>query len=160
VPGNGGDWTLALHFDGGVGMRLWFLEMLSAETRAVMHSSNGGKPIHLFHWYEDGELRTHFESPCDRAGSTPDELTTVMWEVGFDLTGGGRADVYGDKAAVLALSERLTGVRVTEALLREAEYRLGWVPEEAAEDWTAGRLAVIDADEERFREQVIRDRAE
>ncbi|WP_442813039.1 DUF6461 domain-containing protein [Streptomyces sp. NBC_01800] len=34
---------------------------LAASTRAVMHSSNGGKPVHLFHWFEDGRLRTAFD---------------------------------------------------------------------------------------------------
>jgi hypothetical protein len=38
-----------------------FLETLSAGTRTVMHSSNGGKPVHLFHWFEDSEPRTAFE---------------------------------------------------------------------------------------------------
>ncbi|MER6050573.1 DUF6461 domain-containing protein [Streptomyces sp. NPDC001793] len=42
-------------------MRLRFLESLSAGTRAVMHSRNGGTPIDLFYRYEDGELRTTFE---------------------------------------------------------------------------------------------------
>ncbi|OLZ65347.1 hypothetical protein AV521_32185 [Streptomyces sp. IMTB 2501] len=36
----------------------------------------------------------------------------------------------------LALPERLTGVRVTEKPLRDAEYRLGHVPEDPAEEWT------------------------
>ncbi|MFF0110918.1 DUF6461 domain-containing protein [Streptomyces hirsutus] len=35
-------------------MRPRFLQTLSTDGRAVVHSSNGGKPIHLFHWYEDG----------------------------------------------------------------------------------------------------------
>ncbi|MFF3790835.1 DUF6461 domain-containing protein [Streptomyces sp. NPDC001981] len=33
----------------------------AASTRAVMHSSNGGKPVHLFHRFEDSRLRTAFE---------------------------------------------------------------------------------------------------
>lgn len=28
-----------------------FLETLPAGTRAVMHSSNGGEPVHLFRWF-------------------------------------------------------------------------------------------------------------
>jgi len=111
VPGDGGDWTVVLHFYGGVGMRAWFLETLSEGSRAVMHSSNGGKPIHLFDWYEDGELRTTFERPRDRAGSTPDDLLPVMEEVWCDIDGESHLDVFDDKANVLALAERLTGVR-------------------------------------------------
>ncbi|MET8330438.1 DUF6461 domain-containing protein [Streptomyces sp. NPDC005181] len=51
--GRGGDWTLALEFAGGVGMTPEFLETLSAGTRAVSHSSNGGKPVHLVHRFEN-----------------------------------------------------------------------------------------------------------
>jgi hypothetical protein len=132
VPGEGGGWTLVLHLDGGVGMRGWFLEVLSAGSRAVMHSSNGGKPIDHFDWYEDGELRTTFESPRDRFGSTPDDLLPVMEEVWCDVDGEAYLDVFDRKANVLALAERLTGVPVTEELLSGAEYLLGHVREDPA----------------------------
>ncbi|WP_246127234.1 DUF6461 domain-containing protein [Embleya hyalina] len=130
VPGESGDWTLVLHFDGGVGMRAWFLEILSAGSRAVMHSSNGGKPIHLFDWYEDGEPRTTFERPGARTGSTPDDLLPIMEEVWCDPDGRADLDVFDDKANVFALAERLTGVRVTEELLSESAYLLGHVRED------------------------------
>ncbi|MFA7764069.1 DUF6461 domain-containing protein [Streptomyces sp. NPDC048723] len=133
VPGEGGDWTLALEFGGDLGTRPTIMEALSAGTRAVSHSSNGGKPMDFFHWYEDGELRTTFEWPADRTGSTPDELNAVMREVGLNPTGDEDPDV-DRKAAVLALTERLTGVRVTEQLLADAEYQTGEVPEETAEE--------------------------
>ncbi|MFJ8108293.1 DUF6461 domain-containing protein [Streptomyces sp. NPDC096132] len=162
VPGEGGDWTLVLAFDGGGGMRSRFLEALSAGGRAVVHSSNGGKPIHLFHWYEDGVLRTTFEWPTARDGSTPDDLNSLMREVGFDLSDdesdtGTRVDT---KAAVLALAERLTGVPVTEELLRDAEYRLGLVPEEPAEEWTGVVIDITDAHGERFYKEVTRQEVE
>ncbi|WP_331749543.1 DUF6461 domain-containing protein (plasmid) [Streptomyces sp. NBC_00984] len=162
VPGAGGDWTLVLHFDGGVGMQPRFLEALSAGGRAVGHSSNGGKPIHLFHWYEDGQLRTAFEWPTARDGSTPDALNPVMREVGFHLSDGeGDTGVPVDtKAAVLALAERLTGVRVTEELLQEAEYRLGLVPEEPAEEWTGIVIDITDAHGERLYKEVSREEVE
>ncbi|MFJ4846886.1 MULTISPECIES: DUF6461 domain-containing protein [unclassified Streptomyces] len=140
VPGDDGDWTLVLSLgEGGMGMQSRFLEALSVGGRAVVHSSNGGKPMHFFHWYEDGELRTTFEWPAVRTGSTPDDLVPLMREVGFavsreDEETDGRVDI---KAAAFALAERLTGVRLTERLLRDAEYRLGHVPEEPAEEWTA-----------------------
>ncbi|GAB2814504.1 hypothetical protein GCM10027073_53200 [Streptomyces chlorus] len=135
VPGAGGDWTLVLHFDGGAAMQSRFLEALSAGGRAVVHSSNGGKPIHLFHWYEDGKLRTTFEGPTARNGSAPDALNSVMREVGFNLSDdAGHTGVYVDKASVLALAERLTGVRVTEELLHDAEYQLGHVLDEPVEE--------------------------
>jgi hypothetical protein len=157
VPGEGGDWTLVLHFgDGGMGMRPRFLQALSAGGRAVVHSSNGGKPIHLFHWYEKGELRTTFEWPTARDGSTPDALNSVMREVGFELSDdeGETSERVDTKAAVFALAERLTGVRVTEELLRDTEYQLGHVLEEPAEEWTGVVIDITDAHGERFYKEV------
>ncbi|MFD5057915.1 DUF6461 domain-containing protein [Streptomyces sp. NPDC058394] len=45
---------------------------LSASTRTVTHSSNGGKPVHLFHRFEHSELRTAFEWPNNRTPATFD----------------------------------------------------------------------------------------
>ncbi|WP_328907616.1 DUF6461 domain-containing protein [Streptomyces sp. NBC_00234] len=158
VPGSGGEWTLVLQFDGGVGMQPRFLEALSVDGRAVTHSSNGGAPIDLFHWYEAGGLRTTFERSTDRYGSTPDDLVPVMREIGFDLTGNEcRTET---KAAVLALTERLTGVRLTEDLLKDAEYYLGHVPEEPAEEWSKVVIDITDANGERFYKEVTREEAE
>ncbi|MGV4986850.1 DUF6461 domain-containing protein [Streptomyces sp. NRAIS4] len=160
VPGQGGDWTLVLHVgEGGMGMQSRFLEALSEGGRAVLHSSNGGKPMHFFNWYEDGELRTTFEWPTARYGSTPDALDLVMREVGFELSDdegetSGRVDT---KAAAFALAERLTGVRVTEELLRDAEYQLGLVPEEPVEEWTGIVIDIADAHGERLSKEVTRD---
>ncbi|MCG0283722.1 DUF6461 domain-containing protein [Streptomyces sp. PSAA01] len=162
VPGTDGDWTLVLQFDGGVGMRSRFLEVLSAGGRAVTHSTNGGAPIDLFHWYEAGELRTTFEGPTARHGSTPDDLVPVMREIGFDLTEDedSTGPSSNTKAAVLALTERLTGVRLTEALLKDAEYHLGHVPEEPAEEWTKVVIDITDAHGERFYKEVTREEVE
>ncbi|MFI6004796.1 DUF6461 domain-containing protein [Streptomyces sp. NPDC051366] len=146
--GEGGGWTLALEFGGDLGTRPRLMEALSAGTRAVSHSSNGGKPMDFFHWYEDGELRTTFEWPADRAGSTPDELNGMMREVGLNPTGD-EAPGIDRKAAVLALTERLTGVRVTEELLAEAEYQVAEVPEEPAEEWAGITVDITDAHGER-----------
>lgn len=162
VPGTDGNWTLVLQFDGGVGMRPRFLEALSADGRAVAHSTNGGAPIDLFHWYEAGELRTSFEWPTGRYGSTPDDLVPVMREIGFDLTEDedGSGPSTDTKAAVLALAERLTGVRLTEELLKDAEYHLGLVPEEPAEEWTKIVIDITDAHGERFYKEVTREEVE
>ncbi|MGW7545650.1 DUF6461 domain-containing protein [Streptomyces sp. NPDC054770] len=154
APGENGDWTLVLGFDGGLGIAGACVEALSKGGRVVAHSSNGGKPMHFFHWFEDGELRTTFEGPSSRAGSTPDELVPLLREVGFPLTLEGEhdesvPDVDG-KAAVLALAERLTGIRVTESLLRDATYELGLVPEQPAEEWTGLVIDITDAYGERL----------
>lgn len=42
----------------------------------------------LFSWWEDGELRTRFEGPHHREGSTPDYLLDLMRQTGFDLEAG------------------------------------------------------------------------
>ncbi|MFF3484535.1 DUF6461 domain-containing protein [Streptomyces sp. NPDC002701] len=134
---------------------------LSAGGRAVTHSSNGGKPIHLFHWYEDGVLRTAFERVASRHGSTPDALDRLLREVGLDLADEGEESGAGTpvdtKARVFALTERLTGVRVTEETVRNAEYLLGHVPEEPAEDWTGVAVDITDAQGERFFRKFTRE---
>ncbi|MEU9979445.1 DUF6461 domain-containing protein [Streptomyces sp. NPDC051014] len=152
ATGEKGDWTVVHGFDGGLGMPC--VERLSEGGRVVAHSSNGGKPIHLFHWFEDGELRTTFEAPSARDGNSPDELVSLLREVGFPLTPEGEHDesapVVDCKAAVLALAERLTGIRVTESLLQDATYELGLVPEQPAEEWTGLVIDITDAHGDRL----------
>ncbi|MER7181187.1 DUF6461 domain-containing protein [Streptomyces hyaluromycini] len=155
VPSEEGDWTLALALGGDLGSP-GFMGSLSAGSRAVSHSSNGGKPMDFFHWYENGELRTSFEWPTVRTGSTPDELNAVMREVGLGLTDEDACSV-DRKAAVFALTERLTGVRVTEELLMLAEYRAAEVPEEPAEEWEGIIIDITDAHGERTYVHVRRD---
>ncbi|MEU6352007.1 DUF6461 domain-containing protein [Streptomyces sp. NPDC047072] len=131
---NGQPWSLALNFSGDLGVRPRLMEPLSTGTRAVTHSSNGGKPMDFFHWHENGELRITFEHAARREGSTPDALNIVLTDLGLDPYGDGDPNV-DRKAAVLALTERLTRVRVTEALLQEAEFELAELPEEPPEEW-------------------------
>ncbi|MFC8201557.1 DUF6461 domain-containing protein [Streptomyces sp. NPDC057298] len=154
TPGENGAWTLVLGFDGGLGIAGACVETLSKGGRVVAHSTNGGKPIHLFHWFEDGELRTTFEGPSSRDGNTPDELVPLLREVGLPLTPEGEHDESAPdvdvKAAVLALAERLTGIRVTESLLQDATYELGLVPEQPAEEWTGVVIDITDAQGERL----------
>jgi hypothetical protein len=138
VPGEGGDWTVVWELArGGTGIGPHFMEVFSAGGRAVEHFSNGGKPLHGFSWYEGGELRTTFEGrPRWRGGSTPDALLPMMREAGCrvldvdDLAG----DFLDDKAAVLALTERLTGFRLRQEALRDAHYWLGLVLDEPAQE--------------------------
>ncbi|NEA42003.1 DUF6461 domain-containing protein [Streptomyces sp. SID11385] len=154
TEGAGGDWTLVLGYDGGLGLGDACVQALSLGGRIVVHSTNGGKPIDLFQWYEDGALRTVFEWALWRDGSTPDALLPELREVGFPLTPEGEhdedaPDVDG-KAAVLALAERLTGVRLTESLLGDATYTLGLVPEQPAEEWSELIIDITDAHGERL----------
>ncbi len=53
----------------------------------------------------------------------------------------------------LALTKRLTGVRVTEELLREAEYR----PGEPAEEWPRVVIDITDTNGKRTYVQIDRD---
>ncbi|MFI6435295.1 DUF6461 domain-containing protein [Streptomyces sp. NPDC050759] len=157
APGENGDWTLVLAFDGGLGIAAQCVETLSKGGRVVAHSTNGGKPIHLFHWFEDGELRTTFEDPLSRDGTTPDALVPLLRDVGFPLTSEGEHDESAPdvdrKAAILALAERLTGIRVTESLLQDATYQLGLVPEQPAEEWTSVVIDITDAHGERLHQE-------
>ncbi|MEU1479949.1 DUF6461 domain-containing protein [Streptomyces sp. NPDC005760] len=154
TPGENGEWTLVLGFDGGLGIVGGCMERLSRGGRVVSHSTNGGKPMHFFHWFEDGELRTTFEDPSSRDGGTPDELVPLLREVGVPLTPEGEHDESAPdvdrKAAVLALTERLTGIRVTESILQDATYELGLVPEQPAEEWTGVVVDITDAHGERL----------
>ncbi|WP_436776268.1 DUF6461 domain-containing protein [Yinghuangia sp. YIM S09857] len=129
VPGGEGPWLLLLACTDGFAMRPGLLRAVSAGGRAVVHSANGGKPMDFFFWYEDGDLRTQFEYTCDRTGSDPDGLVPLMREVGCDVDDVLELDLYAEKAAVVALTERLTGVRITDDLLSGAEYRLVRIPE-------------------------------
>ncbi|WP_328697616.1 DUF6461 domain-containing protein [Streptomyces sp. NBC_00342] len=156
VPGEDGDWTLILEFGGDLGTRPRFMEALSAGTRAVSHSSNGGKPMHFFHWYEDGRRRTTFEWTSSRTGSTPDELNAVLRELGRNPDGDDDPAV-DSKAAVFALAERLTGVRVSGELLTDAVYQTGEVAEEPADDWETVTIYITDAHGERTYVQLRRD---
>ncbi|CAM5432542.1 hypothetical protein GCM10010329_53020 [Streptomyces spiroverticillatus] len=130
VPGEGGEWALDLRWDVGAEECPPLLDALCAGSRAVSHAQGGGELGQRFSWYEDGRLRTAFAWPTDRSGTTPDALNDVLAEVGFDLTDdddlvGGFTVGVDPKAALFALTERLTGVRMTEELLARSAHRTG-----------------------------------
>ncbi|MFF5343695.1 DUF6461 domain-containing protein [Streptomyces althioticus] len=81
-------------------------------------------------------MRGESEHPRWREGSTPDDLIPLLRDVGFPLTLAGEYDdstpEIDRKAAMLALAERLTGVRVTEILLADAPYESGLVQDRFA----------------------------
>ncbi|WP_329404376.1 DUF6461 domain-containing protein [Streptomyces melanogenes] len=133
APGDGGTWTLALDLAGDLGLRRQVVEDLSAGTRAVVHATIPAKGMQFFFWYEDGALRTDFEWPARRSGSTPDALNEVMRQVGLDPDDDQHPDpnlVTDRTAAAFALAEHLSGVRVSAQLLEQAELLLVDVPEE------------------------------
>ncbi|MEW2256893.1 DUF6461 domain-containing protein [Streptomyces sp. NPDC047869] len=55
-----------------------FLQTLSTGGRAVVHSSNGRKPIHLFHWYEYGGASDFVRRAHGQERHTPNALKPVM----------------------------------------------------------------------------------
>jgi hypothetical protein len=120
VNGHDGPWTLAVEINGIVGTDRRLMSRASAGTRAVSHYRNV-RALTIFQWWEDGDLRTTFEWPRVRSGSTPDALVEAMARVGFDLDRG------IDVPAKVALAEELTGVRVTAELLEHASYSTGVV---------------------------------
>lgn len=137
APGEKGDWPVVLGFDGGLGMPC--AETLSEGGRVVAHSSNGGRFISFIGSRTVSSVTT-FEGRSARDGNNPDELVPLLREVGFPLTPEGEHDesapVVDGKAAVVALTERLTGIRVTKSFRQEATYELGLVPEQPAGEWT------------------------
>jgi Family of unknown function (DUF6461) len=123
VPGGGGDWALGVEINGHLGVTPEAIVPLSAGTRVVSHYLNQARD--QFYWVEDGDIRLDFEpgSPAYREGSTPDALVDLMRDAGFEL----REELQLDHPteAAFALAERLTGVRLTMALLEEASYDCG-----------------------------------
>jgi Family of unknown function (DUF6461) len=128
VAGEGGRWTLALEVNGHLGVTPEIVVPVSAETRLVSHRYNGGNAASQFCWIEDGDIRLDFEPlfASDRDGSTPDALVDDMKQIGFNLDENCE-DAGPIRAAVFALAERLTGVRVTETMLDEAVFLCGTV---------------------------------
>jgi hypothetical protein len=126
VPGDGGDWALAVEVNGYLGVTPGVIVPLSAGTRVVSHYYSSGN---RFYWVEDGDIRLYFEplDPAYREGSTPDALVDAMREAGFDLSEDGE-NVEHPMEAAMALAERLTGVRITPEILEDSTYLCGIAP--------------------------------
>lgn len=105
VPGDGGPWALILAITDELAMRPRVLEVLSRGGRVVVHSSNGGKLMHFFHWYEESCCAPSSNGPQIVPAATP-TTWPLMREVGCDLEDELDLDVYDEKAAVLALPSR------------------------------------------------------
>jgi len=125
VAGDGGDWTLALEVNGHLGVTLETVIPASSGTRLVSHRYNGGNGASQFCWIEDGDLRLYFDPlfAGERDGSTPDAVLDDMRQISFRLDES--EDTGPTITAALALAERLTGVRVTRAMLDDAEFLCG-----------------------------------
>lgn len=133
-----GDWSLMVEFNGYLGVTNEAMIPLSRGRSVVSHFLNVNAVDH-FCWYEDGELRLHFEPlfAYYRDGTHPDELLEEMRESGFDLTehddaegddGDDDRDYEGLTGASFALAHRITGVRLTPQLFASAEFVCGVAP--------------------------------
>ncbi|MFK0193417.1 DUF6461 domain-containing protein [Kitasatospora sp. NPDC090308] len=122
VPGDGGDWTLLLALDRSAGLDAAQLAALSRGGDAVQHDSAADGSVDRFRHYRDGERRVSFAHPD--AADGPDAAATRALLAEVDRRGGGDL-----RPAVFALAERLTGVRITEELVRDGAFALGVVPD-------------------------------
>lgn len=131
VVGADADWALGLEVNGYLGVTPAAIVPLSAGTRLVSHHRDV-EWADDFYWVEDGDIRVYFQpgSPAWREGSTPDDLTDAMRQAGFDLREDREyEDDYDFRTeAAFALSEHLTGVRLTPELLNQSVYLCGVAP--------------------------------
>ncbi|MFB4279139.1 DUF6461 domain-containing protein [Nonomuraea sp. MTCD27] len=121
-----GDWTFV--FDPAwLGTREDVITELSEGTSLVSQAALGVKGIEDFYWCEDGEIRFAFGSDDGYRTEIPDELVGTMAEI--DRLYPSFHQFYEGPAFLLV--ERLTGIRVTEQLLKGSTLMWGVVPEPA-----------------------------
>ncbi|MEU9327258.1 DUF6461 domain-containing protein [Streptomyces canus] len=129
-----GNWTLMVEFNGYLGITDKAMLPVSRGRTAVSHFLNVNA-VDRFCWYENGDLRLHFEPlfADARYGSHPDELLTEMRESGFDLEEreeDGDHDAYyaALTGASFAFAHRLTGIRLTPELFATNEFLCAVAP--------------------------------
>ncbi|MEV6512013.1 DUF6461 domain-containing protein [Streptomyces sp. NPDC051642] len=126
-----GDWSLMVEHSGYLGITSAAMLPVSRGRTVVSHFRNVNAVDH-FYWFEDGEIRLHFEPlfAYARDGSHADEpeLLAEMRESGFDL-GEDKDRSYGPRTeAAFALAHRLTGVHLTPELFASLEFTGALVP--------------------------------
>ncbi|MCF2532217.1 DUF6461 domain-containing protein [Yinghuangia soli] len=123
-----GAWTLLIEPNGYLGVSEDRALPASVGTRWVSHFVNING-VDSFVWAEDGGLRLAFEPTfCEsRWGSDPDGSLDAMRAAGFDFAPD-PPDDYAPGLACFALAEHLTGVVLTEDLLRDGAFRCGRAP--------------------------------
>ncbi|WP_350279619.1 DUF6461 domain-containing protein [Kribbella sp. HUAS MG21] len=123
-------WSMLLERNGFLGVSTGILDPLSVGTQVVSHYKNvDGED--RFCWMIDRDLRVKFEPflADRRSGSDPDGLVDVMRQVGFDLRGLEERDASMRTGATFALTEHLTGLKITKDTLDAAEYLCAKVPD-------------------------------
>ncbi|MFB9965696.1 DUF6461 domain-containing protein [Sinosporangium siamense] len=118
-----GDWTFVFDPD-WLGTREDVIIDLSRGTRLVSQAALGVKCLEYFHWCEDGEIRLAFGGDEGYLTEIPDELMDTMAE--FDRLYPPLPRLYDGPAFLLV--EHLTGIRVTEQLVKGLTFMWGTVP--------------------------------
>jgi hypothetical protein len=118
--------VLMLEPYGGLGEVEDFMIPLS-RGRNIVSYYVGGHGRGTFKWYDDGQVKCAFDhhTPGARRGTDPDVVLPWMEEIGGFMPLDSEAEVSASvhtAAAVMTLVERVSGVRVTSSLLREATY--------------------------------------
>ncbi|GAT70292.1 hypothetical protein PS9374_05974 [Planomonospora sphaerica] len=121
-----GDWTFVFDPD-WLGTCEDVITKLSEGTRLVSQAALAIKGLDYFYWCEDGEIRFAWGVDDEHLGETPDELVDTMAEI-YSIYPPS-LDFYEGPAFLLA--EHLTGIRVTERLLKGSTFMWGTVPEPA-----------------------------
>ncbi|MFE3453289.1 DUF6461 domain-containing protein [Nonomuraea sp. NPDC059194] len=124
-----GDWAFVLG-DGSFGITEEIVMPLSAGTRLVSQFLLGVKGIDYFYWIEDGEIRFYFIAQEGYPDEVPEELVKTMNEIDSLY----RPFAYPCEGPSFLLSERLTGITLTEQLVMESTYLWGVVPEPQSRD--------------------------
>lgn len=121
-------WALALQVNGTIGITERLMAPLSGGTRLISHHLNANW-AGLFCWFEDRDVRLAFEPGQSwwRRGSDPDGLVEMMNQVGFGVNGEVPDALERNTEAVFALTEHLTGVRLTAEHLETANLACGVV---------------------------------
>jgi hypothetical protein len=123
-----GRWTLMVEVGGFVGSIDEAMRPVS-KGRTVVSNQRGISGACCFSWWRDGALRLQFDHAFadERDGTHPDDVLTDMVESGYDVSGDDDADLDHAQqfAAGLALSERITGVPLTPAVLESADFAAG-----------------------------------
>lgn len=119
-----GDWTFVFDPD-WLGTREDVIAKLSEGTRLVSQAALAIKGLDYFYWCENGEIRFCSGVDDEYATETPDELVDTMAEI--DRLYPSFFPFYEGPAFLLV--EHLTGIRVTEQLLKGSMFMWGVVPE-------------------------------
>ncbi|MCU7729795.1 DUF6461 domain-containing protein [Actinoplanes sp. KI2] len=118
-------WSLIVEDAGDLGVTDRLVRPLSAGTTAVAHQ-RGPTGHGRFLLLQDSVVQLDFDpmAPAKLSGTRAAELAPMISSVGFGAGG----DPKQSMAAAFALTERLTGTKLTQDLLREHTYVFTSVP--------------------------------